>query len=639
MTKISYLFCSLILPVILAAQVNVPDTVINLNTVTISGSREEVFAAGQSHLTIDSLARIGFSGGNLPELISGSSSIFFKSYSPASLITISLRGTSANHTGLLWNGIRISPPNIGYIDLSLVPVDFFNDISVLYGGTSPFFGSGFIGGSLLLNNQPFFEYNGFKADAAVSVGSFHNIGLQGDLEIPGRKIYSRTSLICHSGRNDFKYSDLYGEEKKLEHAEMNGFGAIQDLAVRLPRDQYLMGSVWIQYADRNIPPTMTEAESVANQVDRSVRSMLRWKDYNRHNSLEAKLAYFNEFTRYNDSLTGVHSIIRSQTVTAAFESSWDIFRNSKAYLGTSYILDKADLDAYENPRQEQNLSFYASFMQPFDKMGWKMSLNVRKEFLTSYKTPFVFSTGFEGRLWKILSMMINVSRNFRAPTMNERFWIPGGNPELQPETSWNVETGLVINQDAAHLNHHLRLTAFSSWVDNWILWLPDGNYWSVENSQKVWARGIECEGNQQFKISILNIVISESYSYTLSTNEVKQFDLDASYKKQLIYTPIHKAMLRAAALYRGFCLIIANEYTGEIFTLKDNSASLPGYYLLNVTLGKTFKIHGNYPLEILLKGNNIFNKEYQSVPYRPMPGINFLASVKFTIQSKEKKNE
>ena len=35
-----------------------------------------------------------------------------------------------------------------------------------------------------------------------------------------------------------------------------------------------------------------------------------------------------------------------------------------------------------------------------------------------------------------------MARSYRAPTLNERYWVPGGNPALLPEAGWGSEAGL-----------------------------------------------------------------------------------------------------------------------------------------------------------------------------------------------------
>lgn len=120
--------------------------------------------------------------------------------------------------------------------------------------------------------------------------------------------------------------------------------------------------------------------------------------------------------------------------------------------------------------------------------------------------------------------------------------------------------------------------------------MPGGSFWSVENAQEVWSRGFEISGNQLISLDAVSLFLAESYSYTKSTNEKKLFDLDASYKKQLIYTPLHRLILKSGAVYKGFNLTVKGNYTGEIFSSKDNSTSLPAYFLLDAVLSKSLKI-------------------------------------------------
>ncbi len=278
---------------------------------------------------------------------------------------------------------------------------------------------------------------------------------------------------------------------------------------------------------------------------------------------------------------------------------------------------------------QENIAVYASYRHNFPTLKWQVSLNGRQEFLTEYQSPFLFSAGMEGAIWRYISGRINISRNFRAPTLNERYWQPGGNPALEPEESWNEEAGIAVEKQFAASFIKFSVTAFNSSVDNWILWLPGGSYWSVENAQEVWSRGFEISGNQSFAISEVKLLFGESYTYTKATNQVKLFEQDASYKKQLIYTPLHRLMVRAAVVYKGFNLTLKGNFTGIVYTTKDNLDWLPPYLILDAIVSKSFKLKNSDNMIIQFNVNNIGNIEYQSVPYRPMPGIGFLVTVRY----------
>jgi len=611
-----------------SAQDMAPDTTLFLDDVNIYSSRISRFATGLQVITADSLTRAEYPGGTLSELISGITSAYVRNYGPGTLSTLSVRGTSSNHTGLVWNGIRISPPNIGYLDLSMVQQGFFNDVSVLLGGTSPMYGSGNIAGGIHLENRPVFDQNGFDAGLGLRTGSYGAMGIESSGRVLKKNFYSRTAFNINRSNNDFQYADLSGEQVKMPHADMFRTGFIQDLAFQFKGDQYIMASAWFNYAGREIPPTLTQDVSEAVQTDRSWRLMAIWKDFNEKSNLEAKLAWFNEFTRYDDPPASVFSTIESQTVTGAFEGTFELEKNNALFGGVQYTYEYADLVNYENPQNQQNLALLASYRHAFPSLGWQASVNGRQEFLTDYEVPFLFSAGAEGKIWRFISGRFSVSRNFRAPTLNERYWQPGGNPGLEPEESWNEEIGVMADYKFASSAVSMDLTLYNSNVTNWILWLPGSSYWSVENAQEVWSRGMEATGRQSFDAGNVSVYFTESYTFSKSTNRKKLFNLDASYNKQLIYTPLNRFFVKAGAMFRGYNLALKGNYTGIVYTTKDNLDSLPGYFLMDMVLAKTFNVKVHYPVTIQLNLNNLLNKDYEVIPYRPMPGINGMITVR-----------
>ncbi|MFO7614560.1 MAG: TonB-dependent receptor [Bacteroidales bacterium] len=604
-----------------------PDTTLTLEIVTIRSTRISQFARGQAFQILDSLTRRDNPAGSLTELLQDFSTTYVRNYGQGTLATLSMRGTSANHAGLIWNGVRLSPPNIGYVDLSLIQGNFFQDIMMLYGGSSPMFGSGSIGGGVHLNNRPVFQPSA-ALNLGLSAGSFSTFATEGEGTVSRKNLYSRTAFSLMDARNDFSYENFSGEKEKLPHAAIFKAGVIQDIAFQLPGDQYIMATGWFQFAEREIPPTLTESVSEAEQLDRSWRTMLVWKDFNPRNTLEARLAYFNEFTRYSDPIPEIFSDIHSQSFIAAFESTWELTEHAAVFAGTQYTYEYAELDFYSQPEDQQNLAIYASFRYYFPKIRWQFSLNGRQEMLTGYSSPFLFSAGAEGKLWKILSGRLSFSRNFRAPTLNERFWQPGGNPELEPEKSLNLEGGLFVDFQPGDDSFFFQVTIFNSKVTDWILWLPGSSYWSVENAQEVWSRGFEFNGIQRFQAGKFTIHLAESYSFTRSTNEKKLFDLDASYQKQLIYSPAHRVLLKPGLEYRGYRLSLRGTYTGKIYTTKDNQHSLPPFFLLDAIIAKTIHISKKYPLTFQINLNNILDQDYQVVPYRPMPGFGVMGTVR-----------
>ena len=152
------------------------------------------------------------------------------------------------------------------------------------------------------------------------------------------------------------------------------------------------------------------------------------------------------------------------------------------------------------------------------------------------------------------------------------------------------------------------------------------NYWSAENVRKVWARGVEISGEQDITAGKVRLLFKESYAYTLSTNENEISGNDEAYKKQLIYTPVHKGLFKAYIGWKGFGVTVRNTITGKVYTTRDNSSELPGYYLLDVIITKKWFFGGRFPVSFAINANNLLNEEYQVTPFRPMPGISIVGS-------------
>lgn len=128
--------------------------VVSLSLVTVRAIAPERFLAGQKLQRIDSATLLQFRFGSLTDLLAFNTPLAFKNYGPGQLATVSFRGTSANHTAVLWNGININQPNLGQTDFSTLPIAGFDRLAVQYGSSASVVGSDAVGGSVLLSSSP-----------------------------------------------------------------------------------------------------------------------------------------------------------------------------------------------------------------------------------------------------------------------------------------------------------------------------------------------------------------------------------------------------------------------------------------------------------------------------------------------------
>ena len=87
-------------------------------------------------------------------------------------------------------------------------------------------------------------------------------------------------------------------------------------------------------------------------------------------------------------------------------------------------------------------------------------------------------------------------------------------------------------------------TIYSRWINDWILWQPDDEFWTPMNIKSVWNRGLETSTNIFYQLGKGGITLSFKTAYNLSTNQDSYSNNDASIGQQLIYVPHYKFIIK-----------------------------------------------------------------------------------------------
>ena len=628
----SMIFFSLIKPVY--GQHNQADTVRLLSPVIIQSTSINDNTLGLKVIKFDSLTLLRYRSSTLDDLLRNQTPVQVISYGPGSLSTISFRGTSSNHTGLFWNGINISPANNGMTDISLLPVSFFNNVEVQYGGSSAIFGSGNIGGSIHLNNELEYNHNN-QISLGMSIGSFHDYRTNLSATFSNEQWNSSTALFFIQAKNDFPYQNTtkHGQpEEKVQNAARKGVGLLQSIGYNFKNGNLIDLNVWYQEMNREIPSSMISVPTQADQFDRSLRILLKWRRSINKGNLLLKASYLDDFMHYTNVIDPANYLIDSKIYTKSYiaegEIKKQVSQNLKLGGGVNAKTDQAIVDAYEGNKSQLQSSIFIAGTWQIPTIKWTTNINIRQGWSSDFNVPFTPSAGFEGELNKWLAAKISISKNFRLPTMNERYWVPGGNIELQPEISWNEEVILIISNRKTVKTEEYKLifTLYNSNIDDWILWLPNNDtpdIWSPVNIQKVWARGLEIQGKIKHNFGNMNIHASASYAYTKSTNEEK---INDSYKKQLMYVPEHSGNIFVRCGIKNSFISYSHLFTGDRYVLRDNSDFLPAHNLGKLSLSHQITLN-KYQTTLLFDIDNIWNNSYQIIQNYPMPGRAYKVSI------------
>ncbi len=604
---------------------------ISIPEVKVVKSRTFFYKDDQKVLFIDSGLIARTFSSNLDELISKSGAINVYGYGgTGSLSSISLRGTGSAHTNVMWNGFPINSITTGTVDLSLIPASFFNNIRLVYGSSGSLYGSGAFGGSIELDKDVDWSET-FVLKGRLEAGSFGNLMGGIELGVGGDKVHYDLSLVSQYSENDFSYNDFEKPGSPVEtskHNSLKNFGLLQKISINLPKSNYLEVAAWYLVKNKEIPmPMGTYGESMQAQADSSLKVFAKWKKLFPKTSLEFKVGYISDNLRYVDKkldLDGqyvVDSRIFSQQGYFDFNSRFFQFRNLTIDLGGNLALIRADVSSYGNRVKEYRANLIASAKYQLGKIRILGSL--RQNF-NQFQIPSpLASFGINYKPFRRESWVkLNVSNRYRLPGLNDKYWQPGGNPELLPESGWNINFGAgteLLDPIKSRNKLTFEVDAYSGWINEWIQWIPEVGFWSPVNYKKVWSRGLELGARYSFATESFLLRFSANYSLTFST--VEEINDPELLHKQLRYVPKNIIMNSLTLEYKYIYATVDHKYFGERYTTENNDPffALDPFHILDITLG--YKIEKLLPASFIqIKVKNLLNAEYQMIRSYPMPG-------------------
>ncbi len=637
--------------------------------VTVTG-RRPLKEIGVQRTRFDSAALRGNIALSMADVLTFHSSVFVKSYGRATLSTVAFRGTSPSHTQVTWNGMRIGNPMLGMTDFSMIPSFFIDEAALLHGTASVDEVGGGLGGAVRLATKPE-KTEGIGLQYIQGIGSFRTFDEYLRFTYGSKRWQVSTRVVCATSPNDYKYrnrdkkENIYDEEMNIVGqyypTERNRSGAYRDIHV-LQEAYYTAGNgdrvglnAWYLNSNRELPMLTTEygdeTEFENRQREQTFRGVASWERMREGWRVAARGGYIHTWMAYdyerdlgNGSMAAMtHARSRINTLYGEAKGEY--------YLGKKWLFS-LDLAAYQHWVESEDKNIVtleggravvgydrariefsgvgAVKWRPVERVG--MGVTLRGEMCGREWAPPIPALFVEGVMSERggVTAKASVSRNFRFPTLNDLYFMPGGNPELRKEKGWTYDAGLsfgVGSDDGWRFGGSA--TWFDSRIDDWIIWLPTvKGFFSPRNIRRVHAYGVEAEAELKGWLAKgWRLELNGSFSWTPSINQGEPMSpADRSVGKQLPYVPEFAANATGRLDWRGWSLAYQWCWYSERFTMSSNDVTLtgrlPDYFMNNVSIGKTLSFRW---AEIALKGTikNLFDEEYLSVLARPMPGINF----------------
>ena len=547
----------------------------------------------------------------LTSLLKFNTPFFFRENGYGMVSSASVRGTGAAQTAVIWNGININSQFTGQTDFNTVNTKVFDNISLRPGGGSVVYGSGAIGGTIHLSNE--FNFDGIsKNDLRIGYGSFDTYQASYNGDFSTGKTSVNIGLAALSSENDYKYPGL---EEHNENGDFYNTSLNASIAHWLGNSHILKFYSNYYEGDRGFSGTLN-VPSNGKYEDRNSRNLLEWKSFPGDFTSSLKIAWIGEsFKYYENRDSDEFSSGDAETGIIKYDLGYEFSKDKKLNVIAEYTNVQGEGTGIENAQRKIG-GFSALWSHKLNNINYELSL--RQEITNDYESPLLFSIGSSYQFSEYYLIRFNSSRNFRIPTFNDLFWLQGGNLTLDPETSLQAEIGNEFSFKDLKIN----LTGYFIDIEDLIRWIPDeSGIWRPVNTSNVQNYGLELFAGWNTQLVDNPLSLNTSYAFTKS--------VDQQTGDQLIYTPKHKVTFSAGYEIENFSILFQSLYNGNIYTSTDNNYELEGYEIADLYLGYSFSTKPEIAIDLRL--NNIFNKKYQSLPSRIMPGrsINTALTFKF----------
>jgi vitamin B12 transporter len=592
------------------------DTTRMLPPVVIEGRQTpSTLIAGQRLWRLEASGIDAGSISTVAEVLEARTGLWVRRYGSGGMATASLRGTSATQTLLLVDGHRVADPQSGVLDLTLLPTVLLEAVDVVHGPAAALYGSGAMGGVVHLYTLRPTVQLGARATARLGAYGERSIGAV----LHGGK--GRIAAVAAAERSlatgDYPYPNPLPppETRRRE-------GADRQMTTIFGKVHYenvwrFEGTLWTTEVHRSLPGPGNAPPIDAWQTDRAHRLLLRaWRalpkgrfTFGGHYQ-HTKLHYVNTYARQKDT-TKTYMLALRGVLEQAVDDRWAIALSAEG--------------RWERAALRGGVEGYAG------ALAWQGSGQLGRFWL--YPALRVDGYATEGRLFQALSpqlglnlaLMTNrlhlkgqIGRMFRAPTLGERFYVPGGNPNLRPERGWALESGLLMSLSG----FTVELSTFYTALADQIVWYPalvapGLQLWQPINVGQVRTRGLEASlATEQIPLGPMKLQGGSFYTYTRA--EDRSDPRSRAYGHQLRYVPLHQFKTFLEVQWAALRIGLQGRYTGRRYLTTDETQALKPYAIFDGYLSWE-QIRRYVRLALGLSVENLADHPYEVIRFYPMP--------------------
>ena len=616
--------------------------------VTVAERRAQAEAVAARLTRLDRAALDAVAAPTVADLLDARTGVFMRRYGAGGLATASLRGGSGAQTLVLLDGQRVADPQSGQLDLTLLPTVLLDGVDVLHGAHGARYGTGAVGGVIRLRTRAPTDSLAMRAHAAAAAFGERTAGglVSGPLgsgAVRGLVAVEHSRVEGDFGYvNDALFPPASVTRGNADRRQTSVVGRVQAAA---PGRTRLGATLWLAETDRGLPGFARASgaqAATARQRDRQGRLLLtaarplalRADGAPGRLRLDARAQH--TALAYRPAATAPDQTTRTWTADAA--ATWTGLVSGR-WLAAPTLeagYDRAALrGGVGRLRLAAGLRAEGAFLGDRLTVAPALRLDAvrpagspRADVAAVAVLSPRLGVAWQPTAWRGLRLTASAGRAFRAPTLGERFFDPGGNPDLRPERGWTGEAGAAVRLGrGGPAFARLEATAYASRLRDQIVWTPSVvsptvRQWRPRNVGRVRTLGLEVSADGAWRLPLrlgrAPVTLRGGLLFAHTDARNRADPRAAAYDAPLRYVPRQQLKARLGATWGRLAADASVQAVSARFTASDGSRALAPYRVARAHVRYRQPL-GPARLTLGLTLENALDARYAVIEDYPMP--------------------
>lgn len=537
----------------------------------------------------------GHYSGNISSIFNAVPSLQIRTYGgQAGNATTSIDGGPGSHTKVVYEGIDITSPQNGETDISQIPPDLIGTVSsAVQPGVH--YGSGTADGIIYLKNH------GQKNGVSLGVGSWERMNWSLKTSFDVLKANSSITIGQRSAKDNYAVTWREQSFKRENNDFLQSFasGKIQKIFMK---KIHVKSVLLLSDHDRGIAGQAQSPSLDARRNDQLFLGLLKGTLLMEKGYISLDLLTRQSQETYDDPNLSINSRHELITNSINFASKFNVSNTLTLFLNGCYMFEEITSTDTEHHIRQNVSSFLTINYDPSSSI--KLIPSVRYDQIGEDHSAITVNGDLLWNQSGSMQHLVSVGNSFSSPTFNDMYWVPGGNPDLEPETTTKAMYLITWENKDSFLD--LKIRHVDS--QNLIVWIPDDNYWSPKNISSSSRSSISLSG--EMYISQINF----------SGHLNRLWTRDQFYNKPLRYAPEWSGAFKIQRSLGHVNMGLSGRYTGKRIAMYDypEDITLSSHFIPSFFVSRSYEIK-KHTVELQFSTDNLFDKNFETIAGYPEP--------------------